>query len=361
MGMKTLDEKKIFNRLFEYVGNMHIHSTSSDGTKSIEDIARIAQKTGLDFICFNDHNTLKGLHDGKEGWYEDVLVLIGIEVNKRCNHYLAYDVYDIIPDTDSNPQQVIDEVNRQGGFGFIAHPFERGSPFIDGGHGFTWNDWTVDGYVGISIWNYSSDWKGKAQSILTALYYYYNPGDAIRYPNYKTLEKWDTESQKRKIVAIGDSDAHDYTFKRGALSWIIFPYRFLFRAINTHILLTRPLTRNFKDDKLRVYSALKKGNCFVSNDMIGDSRGFRFFARWEDKEAIMGEEVEFRKGMILIAESPKKAIIRLIRNGKQIKSIMDRVLRYEVNEKGVYRVELLRPVFFKKKAAWIFSNPIYVR
>ncbi|MDY6855258.1 MAG: CehA/McbA family metallohydrolase [Thermodesulfobacteriota bacterium] len=359
--METFYERKIYNRYFEYVGNMHIHSTYSDGTKSIEDIARIAQKSGLDFICFNDHNTLEGLHDRKEDWYEEVLVLIGTEVNKRYNHYLAYDVYEVIPESDINPQQVIDEVNRQGGFGFIAHPFEKGSPLIDGGHGFTWNDWTVDGYVGMSIWDYSSDWKGKAQSILSALYYYYNPGDAIRYPNHRTLEKWDEESMKRKIVAIGDSDAHDYTFKRGPFSWIIFPYRFLFKAINTHILLTSPLTGNFKDDKLLVYSALKRGNCFVSNDRLGDSRGFRFFTRRREKEAIMGEEVELRRGMVLNIESPKKAIIRLMRNGKRVKSKVDRVLRYEVSDKGVYRVELLRPGFFKKEAAWVFSNPIYVR
>ena len=75
----------------------------------------------------------------------------------------------------------------------------------------------------------------------------------------------------------------------------------------------------------------------------------------------MGEEVEFKKDMMLVVESPKKAIIRLIRNGKQIKIKLDRVLRYEVNDTGVYRVELLRRGFLKKEAAWIFSNPIYVR
>ena len=77
--------------MYEYVGAIHIHSTYSDGTGEIPDIARAASEVGLDFIMLSDHNSLKAKKDGWEGWRDDVMVLIGYEINDRDdrNHYLA--------------------------------------------------------------------------------------------------------------------------------------------------------------------------------------------------------------------------------------------------------------------------------
>ena len=117
------------NKEFEYVGNLHIHSNRSDGALSVQKIIRTAQKTGLDFIIFNDHNYMindLGLED--EGFYKDLLVLKGIEIGGRFHHYLAYDLKKLIAEKTLPPQEVIDRVNAQGGFGCLAHPFEKGMP-----------------------------------------------------------------------------------------------------------------------------------------------------------------------------------------------------------------------------------------
>lgn len=67
----------------EYVGNVHIHSIHSDGEKNYAEIAEKAAEVGLDFIIFNDHDYLKSnLNLGDEGFYGDVLVLIGLEIGR---------------------------------------------------------------------------------------------------------------------------------------------------------------------------------------------------------------------------------------------------------------------------------------
>lgn len=43
--------------MIEYTGAIHMHSTFSDGTGEVPDIARFADEVGLDFILLTDHNT----------------------------------------------------------------------------------------------------------------------------------------------------------------------------------------------------------------------------------------------------------------------------------------------------------------
>ena len=120
----------MFNQ--EYVGNIHIHSILSDGGKNYAEIAGKAAEAGLDFIIFNDHDFLKSnLNLDDEGFYGDLLVLIGLEIGERGHHYLAFDLKEMTRSDNLGPQGVIDEVNKQGGFGFLAHPFEKGMPFYE--------------------------------------------------------------------------------------------------------------------------------------------------------------------------------------------------------------------------------------
>ena len=63
--------------MFEYVGALHMHSTFSDGSGEVKDIAKYAGEIGLDYIILTDHNTLRALKEGFEGWYGDTLLLVG--------------------------------------------------------------------------------------------------------------------------------------------------------------------------------------------------------------------------------------------------------------------------------------------
>ena len=139
--------------LFEYIGNIHIHSTFSDGTKTVSEIARIAADLDLDFIIITDHDYLTdSLHLEQEGFCGKTLVLMGLEIGERFHHYLAFNLNRMIRTGDSHPQEIIDQVNAQGGFGFLAHPFEKGMPFVQKSIAYTWNDLTVSDFTGICVW-----------------------------------------------------------------------------------------------------------------------------------------------------------------------------------------------------------------
>jgi len=137
--------------LNEYVGHIHLHSTFSDGVATIEEIIRLANQAGLDFIIPTDHNVLvKGL----DGWYDRTLLLMGEEVHDQqrqpeSSHYLALDIKDDVAPYAQDPQAVINAVNNQGGFGFLAHPIEYDTASFVEEPNLSWRDWQASGYTGL--------------------------------------------------------------------------------------------------------------------------------------------------------------------------------------------------------------------
>jgi hypothetical protein len=345
---------------YEYAGNLHVHSTYSDGTSTIEEIAAAARRAGLAFVGVNDHFNLKGLKDGKEGRHHGVVVLIGTELNHLYNHYLAYNVHEEIASDTDNPQTVIDAANRQGGMGFIAHPYELGTPLHDKGHAFIWNRWDATGYTGMSIWNFSSVWKGNARGYLSALYYYFNIRAARLDPLDETIAKWDELLQRRRVVAIGGSDNHGFKVNLILLRRKVFEYEYAFRAVNTHVLLREKLPADFCGAKRAIYGALAEGRCFVACGLFADPRGFRFEARTRAGAALMGEEVPLEDSPVLEASAPSRGLIRFVHKGRVVKSEMGAESSLKVVDPGAYRVEVRLPRAFGKTRAWIYSNPIYV-
>src|ERR1051326_691104 len=123
--------------MYEYSGAIHIHSVYSDGTGTIEDISRAASKSGLDFIVMTDHNTLKPKADGYEKWLNDVMVIIGYEINDshNKNHYITLGTeeligsYQVLEDGELgctlNAGEYVKKIKDMGGIGFIAHPDEE--------------------------------------------------------------------------------------------------------------------------------------------------------------------------------------------------------------------------------------------
>lgn len=345
----------------EYVGNVHVHTTYSDGTSSVEEVAAFAAKAGLDFVLFSDHNTLAPLRDGKEGWYGRVLALIGMEVGEEHNHYLAWRVRGEVPDDPERPQSVIDAVRAQGGIGFIAHPFEKGCRYGYSGRAFTWDDWNVTGFTGICIWNFTSQWKGPVTNPLNALFFYFYRRGAVRSPDSETLGMWDSLLARGKVVAIGGTDAHAFRFGFGPLKARIFPYEYLFRTIRTHIITEDELTGGLAHDRAAVYSAIERGRCFISYGLHGDARGFEFTANTNSRTAYMGDEITIAGSVKFLVRLPRRAYVRVLRDGAPWREGHGTLHIYSANRPGVYRAEVYRQGVTGQLKAWIFSNPIYVR
>lgn len=127
--------KQLLNGTNWYKGNLHLHTTRSDGHVSVEEACEIYQKAGYDFISVTDHR-----QPSKGGMYENMLLIPGAEWDLGNN--IDFPVYHILSvGTESNlellqyyeekslpvgnvvsPQDVIDRINAAGGIAILAHP-----------------------------------------------------------------------------------------------------------------------------------------------------------------------------------------------------------------------------------------------
>src|SRR5918911_2167274 len=101
---------------------VHLHSLHSDGTGTVEEIARAAE--GIDVVLLTDHDTMAA----EPGWYGDVLVLVGVEVSPRGrDHYLAFGLDAPIDHSGLDAAGIVRAVADAGGFGVAPPPFSKGA------------------------------------------------------------------------------------------------------------------------------------------------------------------------------------------------------------------------------------------
>jgi hypothetical protein len=352
---------------YEYAGNLHVHTSYSDGEGSHQQIAEAALLAGLDFVVFTDHNVRVA---GIEGYYGDdergyVLLLSGEEVhdrtrNPQCNHVLVLGVESEVSPCAHSLPALLQEVDRQGGLSFIAHPDDQAVAWL-GEPAIPWADRYVDGFTGLEVWNYMSCFKQHLPDRRQALRNMFRPEAVIVGPPPATLALWDELlAQGRQVVGIGAADAHGTRVRLGMMHHEVFPYDFLFSAVNTHVLTKAPLSGEVEYDKAQLYQALKAGRAFIGYDIPGETRGFRFSAQGQNTNAIMGETIRLGHGVTLQAMAPARARIRLICGGEIVAEEKHAEnLTHVVRTPGAYRVEVWRR-YQGVERAWILSNPIYV-
>jgi len=349
--------------LFDYAGIVHFHSLySHDGRASMEEILRAAEKNGIRYLLLTDHSTLEARRDGWEGWRDGVLVAVGQEIAPRFNHYLAFGIdreYPVDEEDRRPPQGYIDEVNRQGGFGFIAHPDHDGTEVFHVKH-YPWIDWTVTGYSGMGVWDFMTDWQASLTGTFRALLSYAAPAFFLRGPRPVTLSRWDFLNETSKVAGIGESDNHDTEKRFLGFRFPVFPFCRAFRFIRTHVLLPRPFEGDNGRDLDALYQALREGRSYVSLDVFENPEGFRFSVHSGGGEAIPGEGIALSGEALGRVDLPAPGRIRVVRRGRVLLEETGRSLRFPIVEPGTYRVEIfLRR--FRRWRPWIFSNPVYVR
>jgi hypothetical protein len=350
----------------ELITNLHVHTIYSDGTGSHQQIARAALQTGIDVVIITDHNVLvkgcEGYHSAND---RQVLVLVGEEIHdrshtKQANHLLVLGANRELAAYAANPQRLIEQVQRAEGLSFIAHPYDRPMAAV-GEDGIVWDDWTVNGFSGIEIWNAFSELKEHAQSKLQGIFYAYFPHLIAHGPNMWAMKKWDELLKGgKRVTAVGGSDAHALHMRMGMLKRILFPYEFHFRGVNTHLLVEKDLSGDLIDDRRSVINALRRGHAFIGYDFPASTRDFRFYAQGRDRQAIMGDDIELYESVTFQIRLPAATECRLIRDGEIVKAWHDRpICAYIARQPGAYRVEAYIE-YMGKRRGWIFSNPIYV-
>ncbi len=355
------------NSLYEYVGNLHMHTPYSDGEASHAEIADAALRANLDFVVVTDHNVLV---NGVEGYYGDearghVLLLTGEEVHDQArlpqvNHCLVYGAAREMAHCASNPQELIDAVNAAGGSTFLAHPTDGVIPWLNEPP-IPWVDWEIERYTGIEIWNYMTSFKRVLPTFLTGVRNVFQPQNALIGPSPDGLALWDRLlSEGKHVAGVGNSDAHGTIVQVGPLRKAIFPYEFLFRCVNTHILTTQPFSGQWAYDQAIIYRAVKEGRTFIGYDVPGSTRGFRYSANGQNGTATMGGSLRLGPGVTLQVLAPARAHIKLIRHGDVVAEARNlENLTYTAHQTGAYRVEVWRN-YRGKERCWILSNPIYI-
>jgi hypothetical protein len=356
--------------VYEYTGNIHIHTPYSDGTAYHGKIAQAAGLAGLDFLIVTDHNLRVAGVEGYYGSQKDgyVLLLTGEEVHDRyaqpmANHCLVLGAESELSGKAHDIAGLVNDARKAGGMVFAAHPHDKAIRWQSKSRGIPWTDWSIDGLHGLEVWNYMSGFKSLITTPIKTLRNIFSPEDAVIGPNPETLAIWDHWlAVGRRVVGIGGSDAHGNRYNIGPFGHTIFPYDYLFNCVNTHILTPSPLAGQLNHDKQLVYHALQQGRAFVGYDLIGSTCGFRFTAQGGrgGTSIQQGGGIRLEHGVTLQVRLPYRAHIKLIRNGDVIADESNvETLTHVARQSGAFRVEVWQ-MFKGAERCWILSNPIYI-
>jgi len=341
---------------------IHVHSTHSDGTGTVPEIAAAARRSGVDAVLLTDHDSLAARRHGEERWHGSTLVLVGEEVSpSRHNHFLAFGVDDEIRHKGLDAAGILASVASAGGFGFAAHPFSRGSEhFSRLGGGMPWRDLASPGLAGVELWSFVTDTAESLGGWADAVRFVARPERFVRHPPERNLTEWDRLCAERRVAAIGGIDAHQLGLRvAGRVPLRLMSYTRSFSHLRTHALCEKPLSGELAPDREQVYAALREGRCYLAMDSLAPARGFAFWAEGDGGPLSMGEEAAAGH-WTLHAHTPAPAALRLLRDGQEVARARGSRISHRAEQPGVYRVEARR-MGHGAMRTWIVSNPVYLR
>ena len=124
-----------------YKGQLHCHTTNSDGVQSPLEVVEAYKNAGYDFMAITDHDYVTP-DQGVEG----ILFITGNEVSSTLGHITTINVSSIAPSRKA--QEVVDWTKNQGGLVWLAHPN------YDDNFGWTIREISsVTEYHGIEVYN----------------------------------------------------------------------------------------------------------------------------------------------------------------------------------------------------------------
>jgi len=384
--------------LHDYKAILHAHAEDSAHTGGTRpEMLADARKAGVQVIMLTDHlrPPRDFIKDSWRGLHEGVLFIPGSE----ALGFLVYPVNPMMDRMNEPRPQLIASVTESNGLIFLSHVEER-------------MDHPMEGLTGMEIYNRHWDAKKDMAGLIALAFKLLDAAEFAElkenlrlYPDellaaqvtylQDYIDKWDAETQKRRLTGIAANDCHHnqvFIVKMLDEDTILIgtsvdkddgmrkvtagsrpairkltkghkpgdilvradfdPYYRSFRNVTTHI-----LAPELTESAMR--AALLQGHAFVSHDWMCDATGFSFLLS-RPARSIMGDEVRFAAGQKLAARFPVACHIRLLRNGKVVSELEGDQLEYAVEGTGVYRVEGWLKLDGEDRP-WIYSNPIYVR
>lgn len=316
-----------------YMGDLHCHSSHSDGEFSYPEVLDFARAQGLNFIATAEHNSLSHFQDLPEMQrrHPDMLILYGIEYTSYLGHANVYnfdqmfDYHATNPGYDLNP--VLDQIHAGGGYFSPNHP----APFIGIGLPFEVQgvDWSkVDFYEIVN---------GRTR----ILGFIPNP------INVKARRDWDAMLQQGlRITAVGGSDDHSAGQHESPISTPV-------GTPTTVVWAPELSTRGILD-------GLKAGHVYILPRGPKSGIKLEFTASGGGRSVMMGDaitanEIEFK----VQVDGAALKTLRIIENGRArvvpiTSAHFEHSFRRQPRSAGYIRLEVRSGSFPQ-----LISNPIY--
>ncbi len=175
-----------------YRGELHSHTTHSDGDCTVQELINNALKNQLDFLAITDHNTTSTLYELNHTNFQDLLIIPGFELTTFHGHALALGIDQWVDWRTGYQGWTINdaaaEVKRLGGTFILAHPNDIGSPRCTGCK-WEYPEINFDFVDAVEIWN-SGWWEGEGGNI-------------------KNLQQWqDLQQEPRHLPFTAGTDYH---------------------------------------------------------------------------------------------------------------------------------------------------------
>lgn len=343
---QAADAAQNINSSDEIVGVYHIHTRYSDGSRTVEEVARIASQQNLDFIIITDHGNPNPAAHTLGKWQNRMLVLAGTELSVSRGHLVALNYRHTSRPYAQQAELAAGQVQEDGGFTVIAHPYSK----------VRWSWGENQGYQGLEIISADAMFRNNILSTIPLL-----PLLAVepklpllrllRYPE-PNLRRWDQLCREQRSYGFFSCDAH-------------LLYGPLFSLLQLHVLVPRPLPQEYTEAAQLVWTALRTGRFYNCVDGAAPGQGFRFYGENSSIPIPMGGEDVYTPSVRLHIKLPDTAASewRLVRDGIPVLTSTEKTYTFQPESPGVYRVEvfLKERTMLRKHAPWILSNPIFLR
>jgi hypothetical protein len=269
-------------------GAYHVHSTRSDGSGSVDEIAAAAARAGLHFVVFTDHGD--GTRVDAPVYRDGVLCIDAPEISTQGGHLVALNLQraSAFP-LAGEARDVIDDIHRLGGWAVAAHP-ESPRPEL------RWRapGVRVDGFEWLNV---DSEWRAHgAWSLAGAGLRTFIRGPetiASLFDPTRAGQRWNRAAGSDQVFSLAALDAHarigaDSNGTTPGAAIHLPSYSTLFRTVAQAVPLDRALTGDATSDGRLILDAIRNRRSYTIVRAFADVLApIRFEAR--NGEAAVGE------------------------------------------------------------------------
>jgi hypothetical protein len=331
--------------LKDYRAVFHCHSLlSHDSEGTFEGIAAAARKLGHNVVLLTDHYEPGNVGKSPRGILDSVLFIPGIERPKEGGGSLLIVRPLAEIDKHAPEAQLLEALEKQGAFLVAGHVEEIPA------------EADLSRFQGFEIYNLHAEFKSSSRRSTLVKFMFFFPDSffeaAVKNP-VENLRRWDRElARGSRLIPLAGHDAHENVKLFGPLGGTVGTYEEVFRLFSTHILAAE-LTEE------AILEGLRRGHVYVTFDFVADGGGFsmRYGGRGPSGEewAIIGETTPYRRSAYLEVRLPRKALVRVLRDGAAIIEQEAKVLSQPLPGPGIYRVEA-----YIDERLWIAGAPMYI-